>query len=65
MQMDIQHFHNEAAEALGANDQNEAALMRGFIEKWVPIVTNTIEALRNEKSFLELELTEAQSALEE
>lgn len=60
--MDLEQFHNEAAEALGSADEYYT---RQFIEKWIPIVTNEITALRQREQFLELELTEAQGALEE
>ncbi len=60
--MDLQHLLNDTSAALEADT---VEVMREFIEKWIPEITNEISTLRNANNFLELELSEARSALED
>lgn len=55
--MNIKVFLAEATEALS---EQTIESLEGFIEKWVPVVTDTVSALRQENSLLELAITEAQ-----
>lgn len=57
--MNLDEFNNDASQAL-----KEDHYARQFIEKWVPIVTNTVQAMKQRTAFLELELETAQSERE-
>lgn len=59
--MNTKQFVEDAAIALESQDIDAK---HAFIEKWVPIVTNTVPGLQQQVSFLELELSAAQSEQE-